>query len=291
MQTIYLDISSKGVVPCIHAKQGEVGRKFLAVITDLGVPYNVPFDGLISVWYSGDKDEGNYSSVGSKSAFSVDGNKVSVELVEQMLARPGSGELCLTVNRGDGSCMATWNIPYEVERVPGYHSSVPTEYYTALTEVAGEAAKHAADARTASIVAGEHANAAATEAANAVVEQLKDYVEQANSHSETAKNYSQDAYEYSEDARSHSESASQSAEAAAASADASAESAEAAAEVVAGVVANSAEIARRVAAETVAGSLPNLFASGPMILSSYQYGDSLPAAGIKNRIFFKKVGN
>ena len=291
MQTIYLDISNKGVYPCIHAKQGEVGRKFLAIITDMGVPYNIPFDGLISVWYSGDKDEGNYSAIGEENAFSVDGNKVAVELVEQMLSRPGNGELCLTVNRGDGSCMATWNIPYEVERVPGYCSSVPTEYYTALTEVAGEAAKHAADAKMASIVAGEHANAAATDAANAVVEQLKDYVEQANSHSETAKNYSQDAYEYSEDARSHAESTSQSAEAAATSADASAASAEAAAEVVAGAVANSAEIARRVAAETVAESLPNLFASGPMILSSYQYGDSLPDAGIKGRIFFKKVGN
>ena len=31
------------------------------------------------------------------------------------------------------------------------------------------------------------------------------------------------------------------------------------------------------------------FAYGPTILSAYQYGDELPAPGIKGRIFFKKA--
>lgn len=35
--------------------------------------------------------------------------------------------------------------------------------------------------------------------------------------------------------------------------------------------------------------LANLFAAGPTILSSYQYGDTLPAPGTPGRIFFKKV--
>lgn len=35
--------------------------------------------------------------------------------------------------------------------------------------------------------------------------------------------------------------------------------------------------------------LKNLFASGNTILSSYQYGDELPAAGTVGRIFYKKV--
>lgn len=38
-------------------------------------------------------------------------------------------------------------------------------------------------------------------------------------------------------------------------------------------------------------AMKNLLASGDMILSSYQYGDTLPEAGIVGRIFFKKVGN
>jgi hypothetical protein len=35
--------------------------------------------------------------------------------------------------------------------------------------------------------------------------------------------------------------------------------------------------------------LQNLFASGATVLSSYQYGDTLPAAGTAGRIFFKKL--
>lgn len=38
-----------------------------------------------------------------------------------------------------------------------------------------------------------------------------------------------------------------------------------------------------------ATALKNLFASGNTILSSYQYGDTLPAAGTVGRIFYKKV--
>ena len=38
-----------------------------------------------------------------------------------------------------------------------------------------------------------------------------------------------------------------------------------------------------------ATGLKNLFAAGATVLSSHQYGSSLPAAGTKGRIFFKKV--
>lgn len=40
-----------------------------------------------------------------------------------------------------------------------------------------------------------------------------------------------------------------------------------------------------------AEGLANLFAAGNTVLSSYQYGTSLPAAGTKGRIFFKKVSS
>lgn len=149
MQTIYLDISNKGVIPCIQAKQSEVGRKFLAVITDNGMPYNIPNDSLLSVWYEGDTDAGNYSSIEENSAFSIDGNKVTVELVAQMLLKPGMGELCLSITHGDGGETNTWNIPYCVEYKPGAGSSVPTEYYTALTEAGALAAEQAGIAREA----------------------------------------------------------------------------------------------------------------------------------------------
>jgi hypothetical protein len=38
-----------------------------------------------------------------------------------------------------------------------------------------------------------------------------------------------------------------------------------------------------------AAALQNMFAAGNAVLSSYQYGDTLPSAGTKGRIFFKKV--
>lgn len=162
MQTIYLDISNRGIIPCIQAKQGEVGRKFLAIITDNGLPFNIPDDTLISVWYEGSTDAGNYSSIDERSAFEISENKVSVELIAQMLFKPGDGEMCLSMTSGDGKELNTWNIPYSVERKPGSGSFVPTEYYTALTEAGKDAAKYATQARN-----------AANEATDAVVGYLK----------------------------------------------------------------------------------------------------------------------
>ena len=40
-----------------------------------------------------------------------------------------------------------------------------------------------------------------------------------------------------------------------------------------------------------AEGLANLFAAGMTILSEYQYGDELPPAGNKGRIFFKRLTN
>ncbi len=38
-----------------------------------------------------------------------------------------------------------------------------------------------------------------------------------------------------------------------------------------------------------ATGIKNLFAAGNTVLSSFQYGDELPAAGNKGRIFFKRL--
>lgn len=40
-----------------------------------------------------------------------------------------------------------------------------------------------------------------------------------------------------------------------------------------------------------AAGLANLFSAGATVLSSHQYGDTLPAAGTPGRIFFKKVSS
>lgn len=134
MQTIYLDISNKGVIPTIHAKQGDVGRKFQVVLTDSGLPY-IPVGGsAFSVWYSGASGEGNYTEVGDKSAFSVSGNKVTVEMISQMLSNDGEGILSLVLNDPNGNQISTWNIHYVCEYVPGAGSQEAKAYYTAFSQ-------------------------------------------------------------------------------------------------------------------------------------------------------------
>lgn len=133
MQTIYIDISNKGVIPTIYTKQGDIGRKFLVVFTDAGQAYQIPEGSLFSVWYDGDSGEGNYTDIGESSAFFVDGNKVTVEIISQMVGTPGSGVICLVMAKATGGQIGSWNIPYICEEVPGMDSEVATEYYTAFS--------------------------------------------------------------------------------------------------------------------------------------------------------------
>lgn len=135
MQTISLNIYKKTVVPVLCAKQGDVGRKFQATITDGSKEYKIPDGAIFSVWYSGASGEGNYTHIGDSSAFSIDGNTITVELITQMLVNAGEGQLCLVMNSADGTQLATWNIPYVVEPIPGMESAVAEQYYTAFSEL------------------------------------------------------------------------------------------------------------------------------------------------------------
>lgn len=138
MKTIYLDISNKGVTPTIYAKQHDVGRKFRAVLTDGGVPYSEAENSAFSVWYEGASGEGNYTHIGDESAFSVNGNVVEVELIEQMLANYGNTIACLVMSSASGAQIATWNIDICTEVVPGFDSEPAEEYFTAFSQTAAQ---------------------------------------------------------------------------------------------------------------------------------------------------------
>ena len=167
MQAFHFDLSTKSIAPVLNVKQGDVGRKFQAVITDRGVDYNIPAGAQFSVWFSGPSGEGNYSAIGERSAFTVDGNTVTVELIAQMLQNPGTGAMCLVLNAVDGSQIGLWNVIYSVEAVPGMGSKTAQEYYTALSELARQAIEAAAtfETDTTLSVSGKAADAAATGAA------------------------------------------------------------------------------------------------------------------------------
>ena len=138
MQTIYLDISNRGVIPAIYAKQGDVGRKVEVILTNSGLTYEPEAGSAFSAWFSGASGVGNYTDIGDHSAFSVSGNKVTVELITQMLQNAGEGILCLVLSRANGEQSGLWNIPYICEAVPGAGSEAAQQYYTAFSEaVAG----------------------------------------------------------------------------------------------------------------------------------------------------------
>ena len=161
MQTIYLDISNRGVIPVIYAKQGDVGRKVEVILTNSGLPYEPEAGSAFSAWYSGSSGVGNYTDIGDHSAFSVSGNKVTVELITQMLQNAGECILCLVLSLANGEQIGLWNIRYICEGVPGAGSEPAKDYYTAFSQaVAGLAYPDASLS-----VYGKAADAGATGAA------------------------------------------------------------------------------------------------------------------------------
>lgn len=146
MQTINLHIYEKKIIPVLHAKQGDVGRKFKAIITDGTDGYTIPDDANLSVWYSGPSGEGNYSDINDRSAFAISGNTVTVELITQMLNNKGDGKLCLIIAKADGTQIGMWNIPYVVEEVPGLGSKPAEQHLNALADAQKKAENSAIDA-------------------------------------------------------------------------------------------------------------------------------------------------
>lgn len=133
MQTINLDLSVKSIIPLLHAKQADVGRKFKVILSDGGAAYPLPAGAAVSVWYSGASGEGNYTDVGANSAVSVSGNEIVVEMIAQMLANYGVGTVCIVIHTADGDQLGTWNIPYMVEPLPGMGSAAVQAYFTAFS--------------------------------------------------------------------------------------------------------------------------------------------------------------
>ena len=158
MQTIYLDISNKGLIPVIYAKQGDVGRKVEVILTNSGLPYEPEAGSAFSAWYSGASGMGNYTDIGEKSAFSVSNNKVTVELISQMLQNAGEGFLCLVLSRANGDQIGLWNIRYICEGIPGAGSEPAKDYYTAFSQAVADLAYPDSSLS----VAGKAADAAAT---------------------------------------------------------------------------------------------------------------------------------
>lgn len=120
-------------MPRIYAKQSDIGKKFVAVVTDGGVPFEIPDNALISIWYDGASGSGNYTKIDKESAVFVSKNRISVELIQQMLSVPGDGTITIVINSEDGKQIGLWNIQYDVERVAGWGSEGAKDYFSAFS--------------------------------------------------------------------------------------------------------------------------------------------------------------
>lgn len=135
MQTIQLDIIQKEPISALNVKQGDVGRMFCLQIFEGGESYKIAPDAIISMWYSSTSGAGNYTMIGDKSPFQVNGNEIVAEIIAQMTACAGGGELCLQINERSGAQIGLWNIPYFVERLPGFDSEGAKDQFSAFSEV------------------------------------------------------------------------------------------------------------------------------------------------------------
>jgi hypothetical protein len=135
MQTIYIDIANKSVLPTIYAKQGDVGRKFRICLTENGVEYQTSSDVEVSIWYEGASGSGNYKDIEDESAIYFDGNKIIVTMIAQMLVNEGDGKICLVLSERDHTEIGTWNIPYNVERRPGIGSKPAQDNHVIITRL------------------------------------------------------------------------------------------------------------------------------------------------------------
>ena len=124
--------------------------------------------GMPAGWYDTITEPGG----GSRSAFAVDGNTITVELAEQALSTPGTNTVALLINGADGYQLASWNFALMIEPVPGLEAPEATAYYNALTE---QVAKTLANAKAAAQSAAEAA--ASAEAAQQVAQGAVGYYE------------------------------------------------------------------------------------------------------------------
>lgn len=141
MQTIKLDLQRQSILTPLKAKQNDrYSRFFKAVLLDGSTAFYIPSGAALMVRYIAPSGCGWYDTITeingttTHSAFSVNGNEVTVELAEAMLAMPGSGTLCLQVYAASGYRIGTWNVPIEIEADPLTDSTIAaSDYYNVLT--------------------------------------------------------------------------------------------------------------------------------------------------------------
>ena len=173
MQQFLIDVDKPTGLLVIYAKQADSMSRFFSVsLFSGGSPLAPPEGSALTVRFGAPgMPAGWYDTItepdgGSHSAFSVDGNTITVELAEQALSTPGTNTVALLINGADGYQLASGNFTLKIDPVPGLEAPEATVYYNALTEQVAKALANA-NAAAASADAAEQSAAEAAASAEA----------------------------------------------------------------------------------------------------------------------------
>lgn len=179
MQQFLIDVDKPTGLLVIYAKQADSMSRFFSVsLFSGGAEWEPPEGSTLTVRFGAPgMPAGWYDTItepdgGSRSAFAVDGNTITVELAEQALSTPGTNTVALLINGADGYQLASWNFALMIEPVPGLEAPEATIYYNAL---AGQVAQTLDNANAAAASAAEAA--ASAEAAQQVSQGAVGYYE------------------------------------------------------------------------------------------------------------------
>lgn len=173
MQQFLIDIDKPTGPLVLYAKQADSMSRFFSVsLFSGGAEWELPEGGALTVRFGAPgMPAGWYDTItepdgGSHSAFSVDGNTITVELAEQAVSAPGTNIVSLLINGADGYQLASWNFTLQIELVPGLEAPEATVYYNALTEQVSQTLANANAAAASADAAAQSAAEAAASAAS-----------------------------------------------------------------------------------------------------------------------------
>lgn len=152
IQNISMDFAVHGITPKVFGKQDDSGSMRTVAISlfSAGAAYPLSENtGFMLRYKTAAGAIGLYDALpDGTSAFSVDGNTVTVALVDQIFAKPGNVECELRVVEPAG-VISTWTWIVEVERSNVGDASIPSDYINVLSGYASTAIQAAAEAKTA----------------------------------------------------------------------------------------------------------------------------------------------
>lgn len=145
IQQISMDFSVHGIPPRVYGKQDDSGSRFVAIsLYNSGAAIALESDALFAMRYKTAQGAyGLYDTLpDGTSAFSLSGNTVTVQLVDQIFSAPGRVECELRIIDST-SGISTWTFYVEVEGSNVGDTLIPSDYINVFSNIAAAVAADA----------------------------------------------------------------------------------------------------------------------------------------------------